>query len=358
MERGRRSLFTEFDATRSGAAGEPYGSELEVRRARPADAPAVGLISARREGTAPSRSAETFRRLISECERGDPCIVLVALVGSEVVGFGKAKLIALPDDVNAGIAPEGWYLTGVVVDPAHRRRGVGRRLTRERLKLLASRSDTAYYFANARNGASIALHREFGFVEVARGPLIMGETFEGGEGVLLRVSLGGFLAEDAGVEIRTMREVDREAVSEVLRTCYRWVAEQEGYSAEQLEFLLEERGSLKTVSRESTEQHYVVACIDGTVTGVVSVSGSEVTKLYVEPACHGQGIGSSLMAAAVSTIKAAGFDRVVLGTTPATVPFYQDLGMSVAGTRRPPGGPFTDRDIVIMTLPLADSEGP
>jgi len=156
----------------------------------------------------------------------------------------------------------------------------------------------------------------------------------------------------AGMQIRPMTQEDMQAVSDILCSCYRWLADREGYTPEQVDFLLHQRGSLETVRRESQEQLYFVASLHGAIAGMVSVSGNEVTKLYVRPSHHRRGIGAALLRAAASAIAESGFGVMSLGTTPSTVPFYKSLGMSVARTRRPSGGPFTDRDIVVMTMPL------
>jgi ribosomal protein S18 acetylase RimI-like enzyme len=189
---GRRaggSLFAEYSADSSDAADQQYGGELTIRVARAVDADALGRISVRREGGSAERSADGFRRLLDRSRVDGSALVLLAEVASEIVGFGKAAYVKVPPDCDAGLGPEGWYLNGVVVDPAHRRRGVGRRLTRARIRWVARRSDSVYYFANSRNLVSIALHERFGFVEIGRGPRIVGTTFEGGEGILFRAEL-------------------------------------------------------------------------------------------------------------------------------------------------------------------------
>lgn len=160
---------------------------------------------------------------------------------------------------------------------------------------------------------------------------------------------------EASVKIRAMHEEETVAVSELLVVCYRWLADREGYTREQVEFLVHQRGSVETVTRESREQLYLVACVDGGVAGMASVADNQVTKLYVDPARHGQGIGSRLLAAAEVTIRQAGHDRMLLGTTQGTVPFYESRGMTVAGRRRPRAGPFTDRDVVQMEKSLGGS---
>ncbi|MET9020382.1 hypothetical protein ABZV93_10395 [Actinopolymorpha sp. NPDC004070] len=62
--------------------------------------------------------------------------------------------------------------------------GVAAALTRARLDWIWARAERAWYFANAANRASLALHAAFGFVEVGRGPEFQAVRFEGGTGVL------------------------------------------------------------------------------------------------------------------------------------------------------------------------------
>ena len=95
-------------------------------------------------------------------------VTLVALVEAEVVGYGSAgRLTPRTSDPDAGV-PDGWYLTGVVVDPAYRRRGVASRLTEARLRWLSGRTGRVWYFVSDQNPASIDLHARFGFGLVAR----------------------------------------------------------------------------------------------------------------------------------------------------------------------------------------------
>ena len=81
-------------------------------------------------------------------------------------------------------APAGWYLSGCVVDPNRRRRGIGSMLTRARLGWVFDRAECVYYLVNATNKASIDLHSKQGFVEVTRDFDFPGVTFVGGQGVL------------------------------------------------------------------------------------------------------------------------------------------------------------------------------
>lgn len=104
--------------------------------------------------------------------------------GSEIIGYGRVSYFDRPSDSPPSVAPAGYYLGGVLVDPVARRFGVGRALTVARMEWVRERADDLWYFANARNEASLEMHQELGFVEVSRSFTFPGVTFEGGEGVL------------------------------------------------------------------------------------------------------------------------------------------------------------------------------
>ncbi len=115
--------------------------------------------------------------------------LLVAEIGDAIAGYGRAGLFEPGPEAPADTAPRGYYLTGVFVHPERRRGGIGAALTRARLEWIGERAEDAWFFANARNGASIELHRRFGFEEVTRRFSFPGATFAGGEGILFRLRL-------------------------------------------------------------------------------------------------------------------------------------------------------------------------
>lgn len=90
---------------------------------------------------------------------------LVAVADSTVVGFGHLRYVH-HDARPASSVPSGWYLSGVTVAASHRRRGIGTQLTRERLRILRGITDCVYYVADADNDATLAMHRNLGFVFV------------------------------------------------------------------------------------------------------------------------------------------------------------------------------------------------
>lgn len=189
MDREAADLFEEFDEVGRAPDASSLRGRLIIRQARLQDADALGRLSAAREGgDAPAHSAVFMRAIKGEGMAHRP-LILVAEMESDILGFGKARHLGEEHVAGAGASPEGWYLTGLVVDPRFRRRGVGLRLTAERLQWIAERSQFAYYLSNARNLVSIALHQRFGFIEVARGAELAGVSFVGGEGILFQVDL-------------------------------------------------------------------------------------------------------------------------------------------------------------------------
>jgi len=113
----------------------------------------------------------------------------VAESRGSIIGYGRARLFEPERHVRVDTAPRGYYLTGVFVDPPQRRSGIGDALTRTRLEWIGKRAADAWCFVNARNTASIELHRQFGFEEVTRDFSFPGLTFDAGTGILFRLSL-------------------------------------------------------------------------------------------------------------------------------------------------------------------------
>jgi ribosomal protein S18 acetylase RimI-like enzyme len=144
-----------------------------IRPAVPDDLEAVNAVHA-----ACGRRAWDAATLEPRADR----YVAVAAVGGTIVGVGKTHHQTDPD----GEAPAGYYLGGVSVHPDHRRRGVGRAITRARIEWIWERSGTVYYFTDDDNAASMRMHADFGFEEIARLPAILGAKADHESLVLFR----------------------------------------------------------------------------------------------------------------------------------------------------------------------------
>lgn len=173
-----------FAAFRPGERAGPLPEALSLRPACGTDVEAVARISHERNGgdLEAARAHVASEVVALPKARG---LLLVADVGG-VVAFGRVTWFSPPDGAPANAVPAGHYLSGVVVDPAWRRRGIAAALTRARLDWIGERAREAWYFANVRNETSIALHAAFGFEEVTRDFWHPHAKFEGGVGVLFR----------------------------------------------------------------------------------------------------------------------------------------------------------------------------
>jgi GNAT superfamily N-acetyltransferase len=190
------SMWAEYrpDASRGAP---PDG--LVVRAAGSADCDDIAQISHERDGVDVHDARERCDRDLGEPKR----ILLVAAIGSDVVGFARAGWLEPPAVASGNAAPAGWYLLGVVVRDQWRRYGIGLELSRRRLAWISDRARVAYYFANARNHPSIDLHAKLGFVELTRDFAVPGASFEGGDGILFRVDLRSPPARSDEIAIRS-----------------------------------------------------------------------------------------------------------------------------------------------------------
>lgn len=162
--------------------GAPPPADLLVRPAAPADiVPCVRLVL-EAGGGEPDRWSRSLSRDLAAAKR----LLVVATVAGEVVGYGRAARFVVPAGSPANCAPSGWYLLGLRVAPASRRRGIALALTTARLEWIWQHASRAWYVANAGNAASLSLHAALGLREVTRDVAFPGVSFAGGVGVLCR----------------------------------------------------------------------------------------------------------------------------------------------------------------------------
>ena len=181
-------LFEPYRPQLEDGERPPVAEDLLIRTALTSDVPELSDIEDAREGGETAAHAAKLEKLLAS-SAARKARVLAAQHGPRLVGIAKITRFTPPPDSPPNMAPAGWYLSGVIVAEDYRRRGIGRRLTQARLNWIAERDRAAYYFSNARNRASIDLHRAFGFVELSRDFTFPGASFEGGAGSLFKAEL-------------------------------------------------------------------------------------------------------------------------------------------------------------------------
>ncbi len=153
--------------------------------------------------------------------------------------------------------------------------------------------------------------------------------------------------------IRTMTDKDIPAVSMLLCTCYKWLAEIEGFPKEFNDFLLTKRASIDTIKRESENQQYLVACHGDEIVGMVAVKNDEIAKLYVDPNRHRQGIGKKLFDTAEALIAKEGFNQIILGVLgKSAIAYYKSMGMLIVGRKKSRLKCYPQGEIVLMKKEL------
>ncbi|MFP5417066.1 MAG: N-acetyltransferase family protein [Actinomycetes bacterium] len=153
-----------------------------VRLADRVDLCRTGALSAQREGGDPAEwTAQHERRFDDERHT-----LVVAEYRGEIIGYGWLSWLTPTADGGRN-APDGWYLSGVVVSPDFRRRGLGRRLTQARIEWALAHGGAVHYVVAARNHASRTLHSSLGFQEITTDFTLPGVVFGNNDGILCRL---------------------------------------------------------------------------------------------------------------------------------------------------------------------------
>lgn len=156
------------------------------------------------------------------------------------------------------------------------------------------------------------------------------------------------------VNIAPMSSADLVEVSSLLRACFHWLADREGFTPAQRCFLTGERSSVETVREESRSRPHLVARDEtGTLLGMAAVHGRELARLYVDPRVHGQRIGSKLFDAAEAMIASAGFtEMTVAALVESAAAFYRAHGMREIGREVYEPEIFLGREVVLLAKSL------
>ena len=141
---------------------------VTVREAEPRDVPALATLAADFGEDDLELHTRAFENELRQFAGTELDHLLVAEKSREVVGFARARFLQVAEDAEPDSAPEGYYLSGVVVAPAQRRMGIAKLLTERRIEWVAKRASKVFLVVNAANQASLALQTQMGFRELSR----------------------------------------------------------------------------------------------------------------------------------------------------------------------------------------------
>jgi ribosomal protein S18 acetylase RimI-like enzyme len=135
--------------------------EIVIRNAQPFDLTACALLISNHE----SGNLEDWRSRFEEDLANPQRLFLVASIDDSILGYGHTTFHSGASEEEA-LNPTGYFLSGLMVSPTHRRRGIGRLLTIARIEQLRQLTDVIYYRAEPDNQATIDLHSRLGFERV------------------------------------------------------------------------------------------------------------------------------------------------------------------------------------------------
>lgn len=158
---GRASLYLGA-AARSWEAGGVSEAAVRIEPLTMADVASAVELAVRVLGVKPGDRGEQFAADIT----GEQRQMFVARANGQIVAYGRVLELAT-GEAGPG-TPAGCYLSGVLVEPAWRGRGIATALTRARLHWAFARTGTVFYMTGADNAASLHLHAALGFQEIKR----------------------------------------------------------------------------------------------------------------------------------------------------------------------------------------------
>ena len=142
------------------------------------------------------------------------------------------------------------------------------------------------------------------------------------------------------ITIRHIKPADVPAVSDLVSSCYSFLAQHQGFSAAQLQRLISERCSPECIEQTCHEFERYIAESSDDVVGMVGLRENDVAELWVSPDFHHQRIGAQLFAKAEDLIRSRGHAVLTVRTTGFAVPFYQAMGCRILEKKACPFGPL------------------
>jgi GNAT superfamily N-acetyltransferase len=153
------------------------------------------------------------------------------------------------------------------------------------------------------------------------------------------------------VRLRPLREEELAEASDLcLRSKAYWGYDQKFLEAcrDELTLTRDELGSDTLVVAESSDRMVGVGQL------IVDGEKAELSKLFIEPASIGRGIGKSLFQALREAAIQSGAMRLVVTADPQAVPFYRSVGFEDFGSE--PSASISGRNLPVLAMDLPGHE--
>jgi ribosomal protein S18 acetylase RimI-like enzyme len=135
--------------------------EIVIRRATTSDLTECAQLISNDESGVFEDWRSRFEQDLADPQR----LFLVATVDDSVAGYGHTTYTRTSEgDVDT--SPTGYFLSGLLISPGHRRQGLGTLLATARIDELRPVTNVIYYRAEPDNRATIDLHARLGFTVV------------------------------------------------------------------------------------------------------------------------------------------------------------------------------------------------
>ena len=149
------------------------------------------------------------------------------------------------------------------------------------------------------------------------------------------------------IALRRATAADDQTISDIICEGYRFIAGPDGITEEQLADLIGAH-QVERAAEMRAVWECLVAEVDGLVVGMIAFSEDEIQNLWVRPEVHRRGVGTALLGAAETAIRATGGPRVCVCTTGYGRPFYEAMGMTFIGKRSIDVGPMVGGEVSVL----------
>lgn len=137
-------------------------STAVIRKATPSDLDACALLISNHV----SGEFEEWRSRFEQDLANPRRLFLVATIDDSVVAYGHTTFHTRTSENKVNAGPGGYFLSGLLVSPGHRRQGLGTLLTSARIDELRQVTNVIYYRCEPDNQATIDMHSQLGFREI------------------------------------------------------------------------------------------------------------------------------------------------------------------------------------------------